>query len=223
MKPLPTRPSPPPTPNTRRHHADRDAHLLGRELVADDPEARAGTTAAPVPWSTRQATSHAKDPTPAPRPTSRAPNTARHTTSSRFLPYMSPSLPSSGVSTDELSRKPVTSHVVSACDVPNSLPEERQRRDHERLHDREGDARDREQGERDPVCGASPPCRRGASRGVFRPNTLEGMDDEPTSSARPGARIAAFQRLFGEHAPDAELLERRRFVASAVPEQPRRR
>ena len=33
---------------------------------------------------------------------------------------MSPSLPSSGVSTELESRKPVTSHVVSSCDVPNS-------------------------------------------------------------------------------------------------------
>ena len=38
----------------------------------------------------------------------------------RFLPYESPSLPRIGVSTDELSRKPVAIHVTQLAVVSNS-------------------------------------------------------------------------------------------------------
>jgi ribosomal protein S18 acetylase RimI-like enzyme len=52
--------------------------------------------------------------------------------------------------------------------------------------------------------------------GVFQNTRLEGVDENrlKRSSWRS---IAAFQRLFGEHAPDSELLEDDDFVASAVP------
>ena len=41
-------------------------------------------------------------------------------TSSRFLPYVSPSLPRSGVATAEVSRKPVKTHVVQVFVVLRS-------------------------------------------------------------------------------------------------------
>ena len=122
-----------------------------------------GKVAAPVPWSTRQATSQPRE-SPAAAPNEPRPKIVRHTTSSRFLPYMSPSLPSSGVSTEELNKKPVTSHVVSSCDVPNSWRKNGSAGIDERLHDRERDARHREKRECDPVP-AHPTCRRWSEHG----------------------------------------------------------
>jgi hypothetical protein len=98
--------------------ADRDAHLLGRELVADDPEGQREDGRAGA-WSTRQATIQPRLGAAA-APNEPSPNTARENTSIRFLPWVSPSMPSSGVRTDEDRRKPVTIQVVSAWEAWNS-------------------------------------------------------------------------------------------------------
>ena len=54
--------------------------------------------------------------------------------------------------------------------------------------------------------------------GVFHPPITRLEDVDPTHLKRSNWRsLAAFQRLFGGHAPNAELLEDDDFVASAVP------
>ena len=61
---------------------------------------------------------------------------------------------------------------------------------------------------------------RGSHRTLSRPaseaTTLEAVDDAALKHST-WRSIAAFQRLFGDHGPDARLLERPDFVASAVP------
>ena len=78
-----------------------------------------GKTAPPAPWITRQTISapmfHAKM---APIEPSR--KIPRLITSSRSLPCWSPSLPSSGVSTEALSRNAVSSQVAHAVEVSRS-------------------------------------------------------------------------------------------------------
>jgi hypothetical protein len=75
-----------------------------------------GKTAPPAPWMTRHTIREpmlqAKIPTI--DPIRKMPS---EITSSRSLPYWSPSLPSSGVSTDALSRNAVSSQVTQAVEV----------------------------------------------------------------------------------------------------------
>ena len=97
-KPEPTSPSPPPTPNTDDMTPTATPTRSAGNSSRMIPKA-SGKTAAPVPCSTRQATSHPRE-SPAAAAREPRPNTSRQTTSSRRLPYMSPSLPSSGVSTE---------------------------------------------------------------------------------------------------------------------------
>ena len=78
-----------------------------------------GKIAAPKPCSARNAISdpmlqaHAA-------PSDATPKIAIEITSNFFFPCASPSLPRIGVSTDELTRKLVTSHVTQPADVSNS-------------------------------------------------------------------------------------------------------
>jgi hypothetical protein len=78
-----------------------------------------GNTAPPAPWITRHAISepmfHAKIP-----PIEPSRKIPRLITSSRSLPYWSPSLPSSGVNTDALSRNAVSSQVAQPVVVSRS-------------------------------------------------------------------------------------------------------
>jgi hypothetical protein len=102
----------------RAQHADGDADLRGRELVAEREDRRARALQHPAehqrlePWA-------------AAAPGEPRPKTVSETTSRRRLPCASPSLPRIGVSTDELRRKPVTSHVVQLGEIPRLVPEER--------------------------------------------------------------------------------------------------
>ena len=91
-------PDPAAHPERARHQPDRHPDLLARELVADDPEAqredgraRALHDAAEHQPGQDHASAAASEP-------SRRP--PGEITSIRFLPYMSPSFPSSGVSTE---------------------------------------------------------------------------------------------------------------------------
>ena len=100
----------------RKPRRSRRRLRSARKLIVDDREA-SGKTAPPVPWTIRKAISdqifHA-----AAAPMQPTRKTARLITSSRSLPCWSPSLPISGVSTAELSRKPVkiqVDHVVVVC------------------------------------------------------------------------------------------------------------
>ena len=82
-------------------------------------EKLSGKTAPPVPWIIRNAISTQMfGASTAPRhPTKKIP---RAITSRRSLPCWSPSLPSRGVATEALSRKPVSSHVAQPVVVCRS-------------------------------------------------------------------------------------------------------
>ena len=100
----------------RRHQADPGGHPLARELVADDPEgeredAARGALDDPPDEHQRRAT------TPARRRTVPTASSASTITSSRSLPYMSPSRPISGVATDALSRYEVSTQLTEFSDV----------------------------------------------------------------------------------------------------------
>ena len=84
-------------------------------------------------------------------PTQPTKNTERLISSTRSLPYWSPSLPSSGVETAEVSRKAVKSQVRPGGRRVELALEHGQRRDHHRLLHRVGDAGEREHGQRDVV------------------------------------------------------------------------
>ena len=91
----------------RGDQTDRRADLRRGELVADDREAER-EAAPPTPCSARQAISAQMLPAND-APTQPTKNTERLISSTRSLPYWSPSLPSSGVETAEVSRKAVKS------------------------------------------------------------------------------------------------------------------
>src|SRR4051794_4112009 len=212
-KPLPTSPRPPPMPNTLDITPMATPRCSAGNSSRMIPNA-SGKTAAPAPCTTRHATSQASDP-PAAAAKDPPPKTTRHATITRFLPYMSPTLPSSGVSTELLNKNPVTSQVVSACDVPNSR----------RKNGSAGITS---------VCmtANAVPAKTRRPRvmwwrrirtaktvdraGVFRLLGSNAVDHADLAQAA-WRSLAAFQRLIGLHGPDAELLERDAFVASRVP------
>ena len=111
-------PEPSADPEHGREQPDPDLHPLGRELVADDAEAeREHGAAAPDTMRNRirvQMSGAAAQPM---QPTR---NATSDRTSSRSLPYRSPSLPRIGVSTAADSRKPVMTQVTHVVDAPSS-------------------------------------------------------------------------------------------------------
>ena len=158
-------------PEHRADGADRHAHLVRRELVADDPEAEREDRR-PGALQRAEARSARRCSAPASRRGSRTPKIPSEITSSFFLPCASPSLPMIGVSTeaDQEARHQPRHPRRRRVEL---LGEERQRRHHQRLHDRERDARDGQQAERefvgvgghdDQLAGP----RRGPARGFAR-------------------------------------------------------
>ena len=118
ISPERTSPRPPPTPNTAETTPTATL-TFSRGNSSLMIEKLSGKTAPPAPWRMRQAISeemsHAKAAPMLPR--KKMPS---EMTSSRSLPYWSPSLPSTGVATDAERRKPVSSHVAQVVVVPNS-------------------------------------------------------------------------------------------------------
>ena len=106
-----TSPRPPPTPEDRGDDADAAGNPVERKLVADDRERQREDPA-------RDALDHARDDqhrqrVRRARPAASRPRApAASYSSSRCLPYMSPSLPMIAVPTEADSRKPVSSQVT---------------------------------------------------------------------------------------------------------------
>ena len=99
----------------RRHQADPGGHPLAGKLVADDPEGeREDSTRGTL--NTRPTSISGSDDAKAETivPTASSASTI---TSSRSLPYMSPSRPISGVATDALKRYEVNTQLTEFSDV----------------------------------------------------------------------------------------------------------
>ena len=118
ITPLSTIPNPPPTPNTELTRPMATPTFSGgnsSRMIANE----SGNTAAPTPARARNAISdqmfHASAQPMQPRR-----KTLRLITSSRSLPYWSPSLPRIGVATDATSRKTVSTHVAQVVVVSSS-------------------------------------------------------------------------------------------------------
>ena len=111
-------PKPPPTPKTAEMSPIPTVTFSRGNSSLMIPKL-SGKIAPPAPCTARNAISdqmfHAK--IAATQPTK---NTARLITSSRSLPYWSPSLPSTGVATDATSRKTVSTHVTHVVVVCRS-------------------------------------------------------------------------------------------------------
>ena len=118
IRPLSTRPTPPPIPNTELTVPIATPTLWGGNSSRMIPKL-SGKIAAPAPCSARKPIS-----TPmfgaSVAPRLAKPKIPSDTTSSFFFPCASPSLPMIGVSTLELTRKLVTIQVTHAGDVSNS-------------------------------------------------------------------------------------------------------
>src|SRR5215813_9257741 len=97
-------------PEDGRHQPDAPRHPLGRKLVPDDRERERKMPPA-TPWAMRATIRTPSEPASA---ASRVPATSVTSvhTSSRRLPYMSPSLPMIAVPTDAESRNPVSGQVT---------------------------------------------------------------------------------------------------------------
>ena len=104
----------------RRDHPDPDLHLVGRKLVADDREAEREQRAA-EPRTSTEADQRPDAPGAAAAPMQPTRKTTRLTTSSRSLPYWSPSRPSTGVVTAAETRGSRSAPRSSTpCVVPSS-------------------------------------------------------------------------------------------------------
>ena len=138
--------------------------------------------------SSRRSSSRAR------RAACRAASTTSTMTSARFLPNMSPSRPAIGVTTDALSRYAVRIHAAppsSSCEVV--LDREQRRRD-ERLQQRVGDRRDREQRERDVVVLAVGGVRSADARRLSARRAGAGpRDSGGAASGRRGRRAQAVE------------------------------
>ena len=126
-----------------------------------------GKTAPPTPCSARAADQRPDVPAND-APTQPAKKTERLISSSRSLPYWSPSLPSSGVATAEVSRKRGEEPGRPGRRRVQVALEHRQRRDDHRLLERVGDAGEREDGERDVVVRALARVAHCSVRGMLR-------------------------------------------------------
>ena len=115
-----------------------------------------GKTAPPAPWITRATII---TPIEVASAASSVPNpsTIRTTTIVRFLPYMSPSRPAIGVTTEALSRYAVRIHAGPGGRRVQVLLDRQQRRRDERLQQRVGDRGHRQEREGDVVVLARDP------------------------------------------------------------------
>ena len=118
ITPASTRPSPPPMPKVAEMRPIEVATRSRGNSSRMIPKA-SGKIAPPAPWIARPRMSTPIDPPMADtsEPSANTPSTASSTFS---LPYMSPSRPSSGVETLDVSRKAVSSHVAASAEAPTS-------------------------------------------------------------------------------------------------------